>query len=120
MNEITFELSRFALNMHSIRQQVAASNIANQHRAETHTVDFSQKLSQLENLSSSDKLLWLKDANQNVELLLEQVISQEDKKADLGTQTLHSTQAQMDYQLMVETLNRKMKLMEAVVAGGRR
>lgn len=119
MNEVTMELSRFALNMHSIKQAVASKNLASTETGKKLTVNFSTQLAQLDRLPEKEKLILLKDLNGQGMALANTLVKEQTGNVELDVEHGKSTEAQLEYQALVETLNRKIRLMGVVMGGNR-
>ena len=100
MDPLTVGLAKFALNMHSIEQMVASKNIANAGIKTAQKVDFSQHLSALNRLSGDQKVAYLNE-----------------KAVSIEAEHAVSTKAMLEYEALIETLNRKMSMTALVIRG---
>jgi flagellar basal body rod protein FlgB len=118
MDSLTIGLAKFALNMHSIEQMVASKNIANAGIKTAQKVDFSRHLSALSRLSDSQKADYLSVLNDQGMNLANEVTIETNKAVSIEAQHAESTKAMLEYEALIETLNRKVS-MTALVIGGR-
>jgi flagellar basal-body rod protein FlgB len=119
MDNITLNLVNFALSMHTVKQSVASKNIANVDFQNKLSVDFSEHLKRIESMSADNKLDYLQILNgQNLELQSD-VVSQTNVAINIETEHAQSTKAMIEYQALVEAVNRKIGMM-ALVSGGQR
>lgn len=117
MDELTINLARFALNVQTLRQQVASKNIANVASGERVTTDFSQYLNQIEALSRQDKIAYLQALNNSGVAGLESAVQQVGGSTGLEQEHSNSTKAMLEYQALIEALSRKMSIMGTVFGG---
>jgi flagellar basal-body rod protein FlgB len=119
MEGITLNLVNFALDMHMTKQSVASQNIANVDLKNRVDVDFSDYLNGIEALDGDRKLEYLLRLNSQKQSQLEGVLRHTNEAIDIDQEHAESTKAMLEYQALVEALNRKMGLM-ALVLGGRK
>ncbi|UAA37595.1 hypothetical protein KIH87_12835 [Paraneptunicella aestuarii] len=119
MDEVTLNLANFALNMHSMRQIVAARNMANVGNHEKLQVDFSEILNRIEQMPEAKQSAYLSELNALGTGLVDQLQTNTGDAVDLQEANSESTKAMLEYQALVEVINRKMGLMGTVLGGNR-
>ncbi len=119
MDEVTLNLANFALNMHSMKQIVAARNMANVGNHDKLNVDFSDILGRLEHMPEAKQVAYLQELNAIGTDLVDQLQTTTNEAVDLQESNSDSTKAMLEYQALVEVINRKMGLMGTVLGGGR-
>lgn len=117
MDPLTVGLAKFALNMHSIEQMVASKNIANAGIKTAQKVDFSQHLSALNRLSGDQKVAYLNVLNDQGMRLANDVTTDTEKAVSIEAEHAVSTKAMLEYEALIETLNRKMSMTALVIRG---
>ncbi|WP_199611752.1 hypothetical protein [Flocculibacter collagenilyticus] len=117
MNEVTLDLVKLSLNMQTIKQSVAAKNIANIDSNSRITVNFEDLITQLESMSESQKSQYVKVLNENTENLNKYIQTDNTELTSIESEHADSTKAMLEYQAMIEALNRKIS-MKALVMGG--
>jgi flagellar basal body rod protein FlgB len=114
MNELSLNLAIFGLNMHQLEQSVASYNITNKGIAQKITVDFEKYINDVKSLSNSEQLVTLKNINNSNLSLDSEFIDKSSEMVSLDIEHGNSTKAMLEYQALVETVNRKMGLMKVV------
>lgn len=115
MDNLTLNLVKFGLDMHSVRQTVAASNIAGAELGNTLKVDFSEYLQRLDSMEEKDQLALLQAINSNGDNL--KALISEEQGLDVNVEQQHaaSTKAMLEYQALVEALNRRLSIKSLVL-----
>ena len=120
MDDFTLNLIKFGLDIQSTKQSVAAQNIARADKNERMTVDFSAYLEQLDFLSKDKKHAFLQVFNSNAENLTAAIETQTDTAVNIEAEHADSTKAMLEYQALVEALNRRLSIRSLVIGGGQR
>jgi len=120
MDDFTLNLVKFGLDIQSTKQAVAAQNIARSDRNERMIVDFSAYFEQLDSLTQDKKHVFLQVFNSNPENLTSAVETQTDTAVNIETEHADSTKAMLEYQALVEALNRRLSIRSLVIEGGQR
>ena len=110
MDPISFEMSRFALNMFESQTKVSAINIANQGVKKEYKVDYKDIVNNMDGLDDKSKLDYLKNLNSHGAMLAETLGNYVGKEIDIKEQSFNSSEASMKYQVLVEAINKKMYL----------
>lgn len=119
MDELTLNLTNFALNMHTMKQMVASKNMANVGNFDKLEVDFSHHLNALENMTETQQLQYLNNLNAKGLELQQELQVNTGKAINLQDENAASTKALMEYQALVEVLNRKIGMTQMVLGGGK-
>lgn len=118
MEDFTLQLVKLALNMHLTTQQVAAQNIAKNGLSNHSQVDFSSLLEQIKSTPDEQKLTLVEQLNNGGVAGLQHFINLTDESVNIEKSHANSTKAVLEYQTLVEALNRKMAI-KSLVYGGR-
>lgn len=105
--------------MHSVKQSVASKNIANVDFQTKLVADFSEHLNRLETLTDVKKLEYLEVLNSRDLDVQNGVVTDTKSVINLEQEHADSTKAMLEYQALVETVNRKVSMM-ALVLGEQR
>ena len=119
MDNLTLNLVKLGLDMHTIRQSVAASNIAGADNGSKLTVDFSEHLQRLERLDSEDQLAYLQALNSNSDNLKSMISESSEASISIEKQHADSTKAMLEYQALIEALNRRLSI-KSLVTGAQK
>ncbi|GLR70010.1 hypothetical protein [Agaribacter marinus] len=114
MEPVTFELVKFALDMQSAQQKMAAKNIANADFQTQMKLDFKQPLARLDAMNNEQRLDYLKVFNSNAGNI-ESLEYDTGNAVDLATENSDSTKAMLEFQALVEALNRRLSIKSLVL-----
>jgi flagellar basal body rod protein FlgB len=119
MDNLSINLINFALNMHTVKQAVASQNIANADFKTKLVTDFSEHLQRIEKLPNEQKLEYLKVLNSQDLSIQQGVVTDSKENISIEAEHAESTKAMLEFQAMVEVVNRKMSMMSLVLGGQR-
>ncbi|MFC3121536.1 hypothetical protein [Agaribacter flavus] len=114
MEPVTIEIVKFALDMQSAQQQIAARNIANADFQTQMKLDYKQPLSRLAAMNDEQRLDYLKVFNSNTKNI-ESLEYDTGRTIDLASENAESTRAMLEFQALVEALNRRLSIKSLVL-----
>lgn len=117
MDDLTLNLIKFSLNLRTIQQNVASENIAGVGLKSKSNVNFDDLLSEIKNQSRGDMNDTIKALNDANGKLRSMIVKSSTEKTKIEEEHLNSTKAMIEYQSLIEALNRRMKI-KSIIYGG--